>query len=229
MAAGNDDLMEVDPVIDNATTIVNADLKKVMVQDYEMITLSWSNPTPWDTEREYPEETLETKIDELAGQVENMETAIFNLHVPPYDTQIDQAPKLSDRLVPSTDEAIPAGSKAVLAAINKYQPMLGLHGHIHESRGIQKIGRTLCINPGSEYSEGILRGVIVILKKNKIKASKEQIQEISQVVKQHHAKQNKDQILKRFDQCKMEFSHLKADLSEEELLALAKPIIERKK
>ena len=67
------------------------------------------------------------------------------------------------------DEAIPAGSKAVLNAISKYQPMLGLHGHIHESRGIQKIGRTLCINPGSEYSEGILRGVIVILRKNKIK------------------------------------------------------------
>jgi Icc-related predicted phosphoesterase len=169
MAAGNDDLMEVDPVIDSSTTIVNADLKKLMVKDCEMITLSWSNPTPWDTEREYPEETLAAKIDELAGQIENMETAIFNLHVPPYDTQIDQAPKLSDRLVPSTDESIPAGSKAVLGAIKRYQPMLGLHGHIHESRGIQKIGRTLCINPGSEYSEGILRGVIVILKKNKIK------------------------------------------------------------
>jgi Icc-related predicted phosphoesterase len=169
MAAGNDDLMEVDPVIDSSTTIVNADLRKVIVKDYEMITLSWSNPTPWDTEREYPEEALEAKIDELAGQIETMETAIFNLHVPPYDTQIDQAPKLSDKLVPSTDESIPAGSKAVLEAINKYQPMLGLHGHIHESRGIQKIGRTLCINPGSEYSEGILRGVIVILKKDKIK------------------------------------------------------------
>jgi Icc-related predicted phosphoesterase len=169
MAAGNDDLMEVDPVIDSSTTIVNADLRKVIVKDYEMITLSWSNPTPWDTEREYPEEALEAKIDELAGQIETMETAIFNLHVPPYDTQIDQAPKLSDKLVPSTDESIPAGSKAVLEAINKYQPMLGLHGHIHESRGIQKIGRTLCINPGSEYSEGILRGVIVFLKKGKIK------------------------------------------------------------
>jgi hypothetical protein len=169
MAAGNDDLMEVDPVIDSSTTIVHADLKKLMVKDYEMITMSWSNPTPWDTEREYPEETLAAKIDEMAGQIVNMETAIFNLHVPPFDTQIDQAPKLSDKLVPSTDESIAAGSKAVLEAINRYQPMLGLHGHIHESRGIQKLGGTLCINPGSEYSEGILRGVIVILKKNKIK------------------------------------------------------------
>lgn len=169
MAAGNDDLLEVDAVIDKSESIINTDLKKVMVKDYEMITLSWSNPTPWDTEREYPEDVLEKKINELAAQINNMENAIFNFHVPPYDTQIDQAPKLSNKLVPSTDESIPAGSKAVLAAIKRYQPLLGLHGHIHESRGIQKIGRTLCINPGSEYSEGILRGVMVILKKNKVK------------------------------------------------------------
>jgi len=145
------------------------DSGKVAVKDYEMITLSWSNPTPCDTAREYPEETLEAKIDEMASQVDNMETTIFNMHVPPYDTLIDQAPKLSDKLVPATDESIPAGSMAVLNAIKKYQPLLGLHGHIHESRGIQKINRTLCINPGSEYSEGILRGVIVTLKKSKIK------------------------------------------------------------
>ena len=169
MAAGNDDLIEVDKIIENSKLVVNADLKKVAVKDYEMITLSWSNPTPWDTEREYPEETLEAKIYELASQVDNMETAIFNMHVPPYDTLIDQAPKLSDKLVPSTDESIPAGSMAVLNAIKEHQPLLGLHGHIHEARGIHKINRTLCINPGSEYSEGILRGVIVMLKKNKIK------------------------------------------------------------
>lgn len=98
-----------------------------------------------------------------------MNTAIFNFHIPPYDTLLDQAPKLSDKLVPSTDETIPAGSKAVLDAIKKYQPMLGLHGHIHESRGIVKIGQTICLNPGSEYSEGILRGVLVMIKKNKVK------------------------------------------------------------
>jgi Icc-related predicted phosphoesterase len=61
------------------------------------------------------------------------------------------------------------GSTAVLEAIRKYQPLLGLHGHIHESRGDCQIGRTLCINPGSEYSQGILRGVLVILEKEKVK------------------------------------------------------------
>jgi Icc-related predicted phosphoesterase len=58
---------------------------------------------------------------------------------------------------------IPVGSKAVRRAIERYQPLLGLHGHIHESRFAQKIGRTLCINPGSEYGEGVLRGVVLEL------------------------------------------------------------------
>jgi len=169
MTAGNDDLLAVDSVIDNSSVFVNPDLKKVFVKECEMISLSWSNPTPWDTSRECSEEELEEKIEGMASQVEDMNTAIFNFHIPPYDTLLDQAPKLSDKLVPSTDETIPAGSKAVLDAIKKYQPMLGLHGHIHESRGIVKMGRTICLNPGSEYSEGILRGVLVMIKKNKVK------------------------------------------------------------
>ncbi len=169
MAAGNDDILEMDTVLDSSTYIVNAGDKKVDVKGHEMITLSWANPTPWDTPRECSEEELEKKIDKLVSQVADMENALFNFHVPPYDTQLDQAPKLSQDLVPSTDQIIPAGSKAVLNAIKKYQPLLGLHGHIHESRGIQKIGRTTCMNPGSEYTEAILRGVIITLEKNKVK------------------------------------------------------------
>jgi hypothetical protein len=169
MAAGNDDLMEVDAVIDSSSSIVNADNKVVDIKGYEMITLSWSNPTPWDTERECSEEELDNKIAALTSQVQNMETAIFNFHVPPHDTLLDQAPKLSDKLVPSTEKSVATGSTAVLNAIKQHQPLLGLHGHIHESKGVQKIGRTTCLNPGSEYSEGILDGVIVALKKKKVK------------------------------------------------------------
>ena len=169
MAPGNDDISEMDAVLDSSTYIVNAGDRKVDVKGHEMITLSWANPTPWDTPRECTEEELEEKIEGLASQVEDMENALFNFHVPPYDTQLDQAPKLSQDLVPSTDAIVSAGSKAVLNAIKKYQPLLGLHGHIHESRGIQKIGRTTCMNPGSEYTEAILRGVIITLEKNKVK------------------------------------------------------------
>lgn len=58
-------------------------------------------------------------------------------------------------------------STAVRDALAKYQPMLSLHGHIHESRGEARIGRTLAINPGSEYSEGVLRGAIITLSRKK--------------------------------------------------------------
>lgn len=169
MCPGNDDIFEIDDIIKASNSITFADDNKVMVKDFEMISSSWSNPTPWDTERECSEEELEEKLEGLAAQVDHPEKAFFNFHVPPYDTLIDQAPKLSKDLIPSTDETIAAGSKAVSAVIKKYQPMMGLHGHIHESRGVIKLGKTQCFNPGSEYSEGILRGIILMLKKDKLK------------------------------------------------------------
>ena len=63
----------------------------------------------------------------------------------------------------------PVGSTALRKAIEETKPLLGLHGHIHESRGAQKAGRPLMINPGSEYSEGVLKGVVLILQKGKLK------------------------------------------------------------
>jgi Icc-related predicted phosphoesterase len=169
IAPGNDDLLEINQVLDEFTYAVNTDERKVDVDGYEMITLSWSNPTPWDTPRECSEEQLRERIDKLTSQVSSMEKCIFNFHVPPYGTSLDSAYKLSEDLVPSINETTNVGSTAILGAINKYQPLLGLHGHIHESRGNQLIGRTTCVNPGSEYSEGILRGVIITLDGNKVK------------------------------------------------------------
>jgi Icc-related predicted phosphoesterase len=57
----------------------------------------------------------------------------------------------------------PVGSEAVRRVLERYQPMLGLHGHIHESRGAIRLGRTLSINPGSEYGDGVLRGALLDL------------------------------------------------------------------
>ena len=59
------------------------------------------------------------------------------------------------------------GSSAVRASIEAHQPLLALHGHIHESRGQVRLGRTVSLNPGSEYAEGVLRGVIVTLSRRK--------------------------------------------------------------
>ncbi len=166
---GNDDIPEVDEVIKKHESdhIIFADMRKVYVGKHEMIGLSWSNKTPWDTPRETDEDGLRKMIDDLASQIENMDWAIFQFHVPPYGTRLDEAPKLDEQLRPKVDETIHAGSTAVYEAIKKYQPLLGLHGHIHESRAVEKIGRTIVFNPGSEYTEAILRGVLIILDENK--------------------------------------------------------------
>src|ERR1700760_1547096 len=55
----------------------------------------------------------------------------------------------------------PVGSTAVRKIIEHYQPLLAVHGHIHESGGERRIGDTLCINPGSEANHGILRGYLI--------------------------------------------------------------------
>jgi Icc-related predicted phosphoesterase len=169
MAPGNDDPFDIDKVINDSKTIVNCDMKKVMIDEYEMITMSYSNPTPWETPRELPEEELEKKIESLVSQITDMSRAIFNFHVPPYGSVLDLAPLLDDKMRQSAGTTVHVGSHAVAKAIEKYQPLLGMHGHIHESRGIQKIGKTFICNPGSEYGEGILKGIIIDLKGAKIK------------------------------------------------------------
>ena len=120
------------------------------------------------------EDVLAKKISDMADKVRNMKSAVFNIHVPPIDTPIDKAPRIDENLrivvKAGNVEMISAGSTACRAAIMKYQPLLGLHGHIHESRGIVKLGRTMCANPGSEYTEGILRGFLADLDGDKVKS-----------------------------------------------------------
>ena len=169
MAPGNDDHLEVDQVIEDSAAIVNCNNRNVMVGNHEMITFSWTNPTPWNTPREKPDEELEPMLEELVAKVQDKKNAIFNFHAPPYGFALDLAPELTKDLIQAADRKIHVGSRAVAKMIEDYQPLLGLHGHIHESRGVQKIRRTTIINPGSEYSEGILKGVVVVLEKDKVK------------------------------------------------------------
>lgn len=169
VTAGNDDLFEVDEVLAKSEVIEKHDGQIIDLGDgFEMFGLGYSNMTPWNCPRDISEEELAVKIDELAGRIRHMNRAIFDIHAPPYDTGIDEAPKLTEdmQMVMSPTgepEMIPVGSTAVRDAILKYQPMLGLHGHIHESSGVRKLGSTTLVNPGSEYAEGILRGALIDL------------------------------------------------------------------
>ena len=175
ISPGNDDIFEIDKALDSSAYVINPEEKVVHVDDeHEMITLGYTNHTPWNSPREVDEQVLEQKIEVMACNLKDPKTAIWNIHVPPINTPIDQAPKLDTTLKPVLSGGqmlmISAGSLATRKSIEKYQPLIGIHGHIHESRGIVKIGTTLCFNPGSEYGEGILRGLICDLEAEKVKS-----------------------------------------------------------
>jgi len=165
---GNDDEFHIDDVLNENSYVLNCEEKIVDVGGYEMATLAWTNPTPWKTARECSEEELHEKVEKLISGIKDVKNSIFNFHCPPYDSGLDSAPELTEDLR-ARPEAIPVGSRAVRKTIEKHQPLLGLHGHIHESRGALAIGRTLCVNPGSEYGEGILRGAVVNLENRTVK------------------------------------------------------------
>ena len=175
ISPGNDDLFDVDPVLNSSSYVINPEERVVSIDgEHEMITLGYANHTPWNSPREVDEEELGRKIEVMASAVKNMKTAIFNIHVPPINTPIDKAPMVDKDLkvvVKSGQvQMTSAGSTAVRAAVEKYQPMLGIHGHIHESHGFVMIGKTLCANPGSEYGEGVLRGFLTEIDGDRIRS-----------------------------------------------------------
>jgi Icc-related predicted phosphoesterase len=171
-APGNDDEFFVDDVIRRSGAIELLEMQVVEIEGVEMLSTGWSNTTPWKTERECSEEELKAKISEMLEHVKEPGHAIFNIHVPPYQTALDQCPELDEDLRPVHRGGNPvmtsAGSTAVRELIETYQPVLGLHGHIHEGRGVAHIGPTVCVNPGSNYSEGVLNGSLIRLEDGQV-------------------------------------------------------------
>jgi hypothetical protein len=171
VSPGNDDFFDIDTVIGESKVFSNPDGRVVKIADrYEMITLSYSNPSPWNLPRDTSEDDLSRRINELASSLVDVPNSIFNFHCPPYGSGLDMGPIIEPRFVKSLATRMPKassigstpiGSRAVRNAIRQYQPLVSLHGHVHESRGSCRIGRTMCFNPGSEYSEGLLLGLIL--------------------------------------------------------------------
>jgi Icc-related predicted phosphoesterase len=168
---GNDDIFEIDAVIAASKYVRSMEGQVVELDEHhEMANSGWSNPTPWNTHREESEEALLARIEAIISKVKNPSQAVFNLHAPPFGSGLDEAPELTKDLRPAYAgrSMIPVGSRAVMTVIDKYQPLLGLHGHIHEGKGTRKYKKTLCVNPGSMYEQGMLNGAVIELKPNKV-------------------------------------------------------------
>ena len=169
---GNDDSFEIDELVRASPHVQLAEGQVIPIDDqHEMVSSGWSNITPWHTYREEDEDGLRQRYEAMLAQLKDVKNSIFNFHVPPYNSGLDDAPELTADLQPKyAGQALsPVGSRASRAMIDEYQPLLGLFGHIHEAKGAVRLGRTLCINPGSVYEQGRLLGALVKLDKNKVK------------------------------------------------------------
>jgi Icc-related predicted phosphoesterase len=173
--AGNDDPAPIDAVLLASEWVQFLEGRVVTLPDgTEVASCGYANRTPWDCPRDVEEDELTRRLEAVISLLGEPGKAVFNFHCPPYDTGIDSGPKLDEEFRMTSGaggaEMHPVGSTACRAAIERYQPLLGLHGHLHESRGVHKLGRTICLNPGSEYNEGILRGALVELRRGKLRS-----------------------------------------------------------
>lgn len=164
---GNDDMFDVDAILATSQRLEVAEGQVIELGDgYQLLSTGWSNPTPWETYREEPEPALRERIEAMVSQASAPpDRLVFNFHCPPHDTPLDEAPALNDdmTLTAAGRELKHVGSTAVREAIEAHEPALAVHGHIHESRGTTRLGKTLALNPGSSYEQGVLMGALVEL------------------------------------------------------------------
>ncbi|MGC9137970.1 MAG: metallophosphoesterase family protein [Thermoplasmata archaeon] len=176
---GNDDPLEIDTRFKDSENVINMAEKVIEINNFYIVGLSYANTTPWNLPRDAPEEKIDEIIKNtlrskgLDSTSRDNRDVIFAFHPPPYGTNLDLAPKVLENFtyakVGGQPDFINVGSKSVRKAIEEYQPLLGLHGHIHESRGVEKIKNTVCVNPGSEYQEAILHGALINLDGKRVK------------------------------------------------------------
>jgi uncharacterized protein len=172
---GNDDPPSLDEPLKNAPWGQHAEGHVLALDDdHQLISWGWSNPTPWDSFREMSEDELTAHFEELFAQASDEHRVVFNSHVPPFESGLDDAPVLDANLTVTQQAGQvklgPVGSTAVRAAIERHQPIASLHGHVHESAGFRRIGNTMAFNPGSDYGTGSLNGVLITLSGDKLKS-----------------------------------------------------------
>ena len=173
ISPGNDDHFALDKILSSSDVVIFPEGHVVDLDGvHTMVSCGYANMTPWHCPRDVEEDELRVRLQQMLDKVEDPSHCVFNFHAPPYDSTLDSAPQLDADLKPviigGSENIIPVGSLAVREMIEKYQPLVALHGHIHECRGAIEIGKTVCLNPGSEYSEGVLRGALVNISDGKL-------------------------------------------------------------
>jgi Icc-related predicted phosphoesterase len=146
---GNDDIENPEiPSKDWFHCMTNEVLQ--IAPDIGLLGFSYVPPTPFHTRYERDERTICELLDPLFKKLQSFEFKIVMCHAPPEGINLD----LAVDWYPNGEQIKEhVGSKSVRRLISKYQPDLALFGHIHESTGVCRIGRTLCVNPGASNKE----------------------------------------------------------------------------
>jgi len=165
VSPANDDMFEIDPVLKSGHLVEFGGDDPLDLDGFEMLSYGWTNPTPWNTFRELPEDELGRRLEKILAKVTDPSRTIFNFHAPPYGSGLDEAPALDENLnIKAGGRALrPVGSTSVRSAIERVQPVLSLHGHIHEAKGATRMGSSLVLNPGSSYEVGVLQAALITL------------------------------------------------------------------
>ena len=158
LVPGNDDgpemtgaIREIDPSLSD---------EHVRIGEWDVISVGTTPPTPWKTPGEAEESEILAEVSALLDQTRRCDSTVLVAHSPPYNTLLDIGPDLDEEMRVRTaggrQRTKHIGSRAIREILITRGPLISLHGHVHESRGIQYLGRTLALNPGSEYSGGTL-------------------------------------------------------------------------
>ena len=171
---GNDDPFYIDSILDSSKKMIHAEGKIIdLPAGLKLLSTGFSVKTPWNCPRDISEDELKIKISNMTNQLVESDKLIFNFHCPPYNTALDLAYKINqDTFEPVAGIGGPplinVGSKVIRESIEKWQPIVSLHGHIHEIHAKQNIGKTLCVNPGTDYKNGRLQGFFIQINDNGI-------------------------------------------------------------
>jgi uncharacterized protein len=176
---GNDDYVEVADFLKSRSSdvVVNFEQQIVELGEYQLVGYGKSNPTPWHTPRETSDAILGQELRQLTAKADPARTLLV-AHAPPVNTTIDKAPKLTADMKPIVGgghmEMVSVGSTEVRHVIEEFEPVAAFHGHIHESAGVDTVigqhGKKVPVmNPGSQYSSGVLQGILIRLANGKVK------------------------------------------------------------
>jgi Icc-related predicted phosphoesterase len=108
------------------------------------------------SEKEIRDRTIQDDLENLRAG-DSLAQAIFLFHAPPYQTRLDRA-ALDDRFVEHVPLDVHVGSIAIQRFIQRWQPLVTLHGHVHESARLtgfwqEKIGRTYAFSAAHDGPE----------------------------------------------------------------------------